>query len=645
MPGSSPQNESQHLRAYAASFGDVVLAGPLSVPLNQRPWEWRTHNLVDLFGDLVTATDAWCEKKADGTWTPKPDADSQLPHFFGPVVLEHDSGGAGRAVVDGQQRLTATTVLVAIMRERAVRLQAGPQEARPSARALAMALTGWLLADPQSGATASRLQLDSTVQAFFDDYVVQAASDEERAAVLAVDPPSPDDESKDVRNAFMHAFRDLGDLLDEHLETLHPDGNSRAVLSRISAMFDTLKDRFETVVIDVLQPGMSPQLFSGLNARGTSLDEADKIKNELFVVSPPDDHGQVKLRWDEMVRAVPGRDAQAFLRLRHVAFVSDVKLRDLYGTVRRTELTGASGLPTVARWAEDSKFLRIGHALEAHTSVSEIARRHLLDIRLMRHTYAWPLLLASARAYLNSDATSFARAVLLTRNVSFRELAMGRRQAETFLSRIGPIARVVKTGTPVEELADALLKISPDDEFESRFTEHFEKNVARQYYILYNLEMTAGTYDGLVPAPHSGSGTGRANNIEHIYPRNPSRSRTGEFSAWRDASDPKGVRKDLELARRYLHRIGNLLLIEESINGDLSDYSFEAKQAGDYPASAKKTKAGKIRQSYADSQFTLAKDLADQTKWPAWEPSTVERRQAMLAKLALQAWSLQPVTT
>jgi hypothetical protein len=206
----------------------------------------------------------------------------------------------------------------------------------------------WLLADPQSGGSESRLRLDSTVQEFFDDYVIQAASDEERAAVIAAaGASSSDEDGEDVRIALAaavdHLARRLARRLTGHLDERHPGREPAAVLSRIGKLHETLKTRFEAVVIEVLRPGMSPQLFSGLNARGPPLDEADKVKKELSIVSPESDHVQVKERWDAMVRAIPGRGAQAFLRLRHVAFVGDTREADLYVNVRRLELTGGSG--------------------------------------------------------------------------------------------------------------------------------------------------------------------------------------------------------------------------------------------------------------------------------------------------------------
>jgi hypothetical protein len=283
--------------------------------------------------------------------------------------------------------------------------------------------------------------------------------------------------------------------------------------------------------------------------------------------------------------------------------------------------------------------MRVALGQEEHAHVGEVTRRHLLDIRLQRHTYIRPLLLAAARVYLANDADSFAEAALLARNVAFRELAVGRTAPETFLRRLGPIARDVNDGATITDLRDALLGISPDDEFERGFAAHHEGRTAVQYYILYELELAAGGSSGLVPAPHSPDLRDHANNIEHILPKTPSRTRVGEFGAWRDPDDPQHRRKNLRLHRQYFQRIGNLLLIESDINAEINDYDFRAKQDGSYP-DRYRTIDGRPRRTYADSALTLPRQLADTVQWPTWEPDDVDRRQQQLAKLAVVAWRL-----
>lgn len=616
----------------------MILADRLVVPLNQRPWEWRATQLDDLFDDLVDTADRWCHPTVDGTWEIRSDTSSVLPHFFGPLVLEEDDGAS--AVVDGQQRCTATTVLIAAMRDIVEPYCDGqPAPVRTKARALRTAVSNWLMADPQSGDESPRLKLDSTVADFFDQYVIHSIGDEERSTYLSGLGADPVADAADVRQALIDATRHLGERLASHLAERQPDGDPAKVLSRLRALYSTLSEAFVVIVVRVRRVSMSPQLFAGLNARGTSLNEADKIKNELFLLSDATQHIEIKVAWDAVVRAAPDRDAETFLRVRHIAFLDDTKQADLYHNVRRTELQGTTILPVVLRWADDARLMRIAAGQEEHPSVSETTRRHLLDIRLQRHTYIRPLLLAAARAYLADDPDSFAEAALLARNAAFRELSVRRTQPETFLRRLGPIARAVASGGTVDALRQQLLDLSPDDDFRQRFASHHEERTAIQYYILYELELAAGSTGGLVPAPHSPSMADHANNIEHILPKTPSRRRTAEFAAWRDTDDPTGRNKNRRLHRQYFQRIGNLLLLESDINSELSDFDFPAKQDGTYPAPYRQID-GRPRRSYRQSALKLPRQLGSRAAWTSWEPEDVDRRQEILADLAVKAWRL-----
>lgn len=632
--------ESPPLDTYVNTFGQIVLAGPLRVPLNQRPWEWQSKNLDDLFDDLVDTADRWCHQGTDGQWSSRASTADLLPHFFGPLVLEEDDSHEARAVVDGQQRLTAAAILVAVMRDRVAELISGPQSVRAAARALHVAMSAWLLADPQSGDQRTRLELDDTVATFFENYVVQSSGVDEREAYLSEHAGDPVGDADDVRTALISATRRLSERLDLHLSNLYPDADPTKIISRLQALLTTLQDAFIVIVVRVLKSGMAPQVFAGLNTRGTALNEADKIKNELFLVSPERDHLQIKESWDSMVRLAPDRDPEGLLRFQHIAFVDDTRQSDLYNNVRRKELSGANALSVVRRWADDAKLLRITAAYEDHPNISPATRQHLLDIRLLRHSYVRPLLLRAARNYLLDSQDIFAQIVFLARNIAFRALTVGRTQPETFLNRIGRITRQLGSELNLDDLQAELLKISPDEDFQRRFALYHEARTAVQYYILYELEIVAGGNAGLVPAPHSARTQDHANNLEHVLPKTPSLKRTSEYAAWRDPSDPRGRRKNLVLHRQYLHRIGNLLLIESDINSELSDFDFPAKQTGIYPDPYGSID-GRPRKSYGDSQLRLPGLISNTADWPSWEPSDIDRRQEELAKYALEAWQLQ----
>jgi uncharacterized protein with ParB-like and HNH nuclease domain len=78
-------------------IGNLLRAGRLRVPPNQRSYRWEEEHILDLFQDLDKAID-------------------EEDYFLGTIVL---TGAAGPIpeVTDGQQRLATTTILLAAIRD------------------------------------------------------------------------------------------------------------------------------------------------------------------------------------------------------------------------------------------------------------------------------------------------------------------------------------------------------------------------------------------------------------------------------------------------------------------------------------------------------------------------------------------------
>ena len=79
--------------------GDYIF----SVPSYQRPYSWTEDNAAELFDDLF---DAYQNKTSED--------DS---YFLGSLVLKKDPYKPNSDIIDGQQRLTTLTILLAILRD------------------------------------------------------------------------------------------------------------------------------------------------------------------------------------------------------------------------------------------------------------------------------------------------------------------------------------------------------------------------------------------------------------------------------------------------------------------------------------------------------------------------------------------------
>ncbi|MBI5162754.1 MAG: DUF262 domain-containing protein [Magnetospirillum sp.] len=77
------------------------------IPTYQRPYAWTNEQAGDLLDDLLTAL-------GDDDGEP---LDEVAPYFLGSIVLIKDPLRPEADVVDGQQRLTTLTILIAILRD------------------------------------------------------------------------------------------------------------------------------------------------------------------------------------------------------------------------------------------------------------------------------------------------------------------------------------------------------------------------------------------------------------------------------------------------------------------------------------------------------------------------------------------------
>lgn len=117
-----------------------------SIPDYQRPYAWRREQAMQLLDDLSEALDR----------------NATEPYFLGSVVLVKDNQKPTSEVIDGQQRLTTLTILLAVLRDLAdddeVRSSLGQLICEPGSKIMAL--------EPQP-----RLALRKRDRTFFDEYI------------------------------------------------------------------------------------------------------------------------------------------------------------------------------------------------------------------------------------------------------------------------------------------------------------------------------------------------------------------------------------------------------------------------------------------------------------------------------------------
>ena len=81
---------------------------------------------------------------------------------------------------------------------------------------------------------------------------------------------------------------------------------------------------------------------------------------------------------------------------------------------------------------------------------------------------------------------------------------------------------------------------------------------------------------------------------------------------------------------------GNLMILEADINVQVSNHELTEKQTGFYRSGRRSVR----KKGYTDSTLRLPRSLAKTSKWSKWEPVEIDRRQKILARLAIRVWKI-----
>lgn len=223
------------VRAQESSLKDIFANGErLCMPPYQRSYSWGESEALELLGDLI-------ESRQSG-----------LPHFVGAVVLINGQDEGVVEIVDGQQRLTTLTILLAVLRD-------------VETDKVAAAELHALIADaprPMLGETAGwRLTLNHMDGPFFRHMIQEPGA----TLTLENEPGDSDSQRRMTRNAgaILKVIRNMPD--DERKELIDIVVNGCALVR---------------VIVDNKDQGF--KVFRVLNTRGKEPDAHDIIKTELF---------------------------------------------------------------------------------------------------------------------------------------------------------------------------------------------------------------------------------------------------------------------------------------------------------------------------------------------------------------------------
>lgn len=537
------------------------------IPVFQRDYSWSEEECLELWSDVVRMGR---ESKAGY-------------HFIGSLVYApaHDmnAGFTKWLLIDGQQRLTTLTLLVAALRRRILD-------------------SGWVSKAPDSVLTAKKLQADFLKNVAEDGdreakLVLRRVDRAALESILADESTKEHEGSRIVENFEM--FREL--VAEEDPEVVF---RGICKLQIVDVTLDRTHDDPQVV-------------FESLNSTGRELSQSDQIRN--FVLMRLEEREQTRLYekyWSKIEMLYEGAPRQFDSFARDYLALGTRATRqprsdDVYREFSRFFRERVETLGLDAILAEMLRFAGYHAAFALGASPSKMLRPALGRVNRLAEVAAILVMrLFDCHDRLGTLSESQLVGCLdMIESYVFRRNVCGM-QSRGYWAVFALLADRLNETNPASSLASLLYRLTgnykfpSDEEFVEELTRRDVYHMRTAHYLLDRLE----NHGSKEPSDTSSL------SIEHVMPQNPKISK-----AWREmlGDDAKRVHQT------WLHRLGNLTLT--GYNSTYSDRPFEEKKL--------------IADGFSVSAVRLNRFVREQS---AWNEDTMIARSLELASRAKEAW-------
>jgi hypothetical protein len=536
------------------------------IPDYQRPYSWGEEQALQLIDDLVDALDRPGDE----------------PYFLGSIVLVEGGAPSEFDVIDGQQRLTTLTILLAVLRELA------------TTDGLAAEL-GRMIIEPgnvvQSLLPRPRLAPRDRDASFFRKVVQEPGG-----VTFAINGyPSP---ANDAQIAMLANVRALHGRLAGWAE------GERLKLAQL------LGNRTFLVVVSTPDLASAHRIFSVMNSRGLDLTPADIFKSDVIGAlagsAAMDDYST---KWEDAEQEL-GRDAFAdlFLHIRTV-FSKERAKRELLKEFP-TQVLNAY-LPDRAKEFIDDVVVPYARAYRVTVDAdyssaagADAVNRWLRRLAQLDNNDWRPPTMWALRNH--GDDPVWLNTFLQGLERLAASMLLRRTYATPRATRFIELLKDLESGRGLESPALILSDIEKAEATARLGGEIYLVTKVRKYVLLRLDEMLAPnagvTYDHPVIT------------VEHVLPQNPAAG--SEWHSWFDE----------DARERWTHRLANLVLLSRSKNAEAQNYEFDKKKEK-YFTSRNGTSA-----------FALTTQVLTQ---PTWTPQVLTARQEQLMDTLRQGWGLK----
>lgn len=409
--------------------------------------------------------------------------------------------------------------------------------------------------------------------------------------------------------------------------------------------------KVQIVEIETKNLSNALKIFETINQRGAGLNAMDLIKNLLFISAKETDFKKIKEIWKNINEELkkcneeekPMRFLRYYLMARYTSYI--IRENDIY-----TWLTSKESKEKIqyeknpVGFANDIlNYVKVYSRLANATEKYNPELPNLYNIGLLnkkRSRSHLPLFLALPYNASNEMIELLANSI---ENYLFYTISL-RYQAKTNETLFARIAAEIRKVSTIEEL-----KIVVDKEFGiivhrkllPQFMNEIKVIKTNVYQPDYRLRYILGKIENFILSkcglPCRSIKEYESYQIEHILPQTPKNDYVKDW-----------VREEYDT---YVHFLGNVVLLESSINQSIGRYNdfyenwFEKKQDEYYNSNLSGTRLLSTEYKIGkDTALNRFRDLYDY-KFDVWDKNAIEKRQDFLGKVIPQIWYFDKIKT
>lgn len=542
------------------------------VPKHQRDYSWTDIEVDELFHDIESSQNK-----------------SSPAYYIGMLVLVEPRNSSGRyQILDGQQRLTTLTLILAAARDWCNKNGLETDGNRLQSEFIGFSDYGQAEHDP-------RIVLNSNNREVFEQFVVSDSPEGEVDALTR------------TNTLLLGAFDRCKELLAISLSSRKRKVDKKEHLYRVIKF---IRDHVQATVVEVSEPEDAYTIFEALNDRGLELSIFDLLKNHIYRELGHKSESVANFHWDKLAINLRERKPDEFIRIFWILRHGRIQKGTLFTKIREQYSGSSMAKSLIQEMVADSELYASidspdGDTWQGH---GDSLRDSVRTITTLGGNQSRPIMLAALKAdWKEGDLRKLLSAVVA---LIVRHQIVGRERTGALEIFCADLAHDIFANALTSAQASIRIRtFYPDDtKFKADFISYEETRAQRTKYFLSCLNRAIWKQENPNEAEELEviRDTDKV-NIEHVFPK-----RHESSTAWGVITKSHPDMGD------YVNRLGNQCLLAKGPNARIGNKDFATKRA-----------------SYLKSQLPDTKLIGRSNNW---SPTDILNRQERLASLAVSLW-------